>query len=140
MTIITSFMGITGLWQQLFGGGISIISFYLILVLLDLVTGYLGALKYHCWQSAMNFEGLLTKFAALLTIIAAAALDQIAPLLEVQLPVNIALIWTGLLCVYECGSILENASLLGVKIHWLMQWLAVFEERLDQEEGKHEKD
>ena len=125
-----------GVFHQLFGGGLTIMSVYLTMVSLDILTGYAGALKYHSWQSSINFEGLFTKFGALMTIVAAAALDKVAPVLGIQLPVNIALIWTGLLCAYEFGSVLENASLLGVKIDWLMKWLAVFEEKLD---GKDEK-
>lgn len=123
-------------FYQIFGGGLSIITIYLTMVLLDIVTGYASALKYHSWQSSLNLEGLFTKFGALMTIVAAAGLDKLAPVLGVQLPVNVALIWTGLLCVYEFGSILENASLLGVKIDWLMKWLAVFEEKLDSKEDE----
>ena len=125
------------IFHYIFGGGLTIMNIYLTMVLLDISTGYIGALKYHCWQSAINFEGLFTKFGALLTIVAAAGLDKVGPILGIQLPVNIALIWTGLLCAYEFGSVLENASLLGVRIDWLMKWLAVFEEKLD---GKDEKD
>lgn len=121
-------------FHQIFGGGLTIMSIYLTMVMLDIVTGYASALKYHSWQSGINFEGLFTKFGALMTIVAAAALDKVAPVLGIQLPVNIALIWTGLLCAYEFGSVLENASLLGVKIDWLMKWLAVFEEKLDGKE------
>ena len=117
-------------FHQVFGGGLTIMNVYLTMVALDLFTGYIGALKHHCWQSAINFEGLCTKLGALLIIVAAAALDKAGPVLGIQLPVNIALIWTGLLCAYEFGSVLENASLLGVKIDWLMKWLAVFEEKL----------
>lgn len=120
----------TTIFHQVFGGGLTIMNVYLTMVLLDLVTGYAKALKEHNWLSASNFEGLLTKFAALMTIIAAAALDKVAPILGVQLSINVALIWTGLLCAYEFGSILENASLLGVKSAWLMKWFAVFEEKL----------
>lgn len=121
---------ITGFFHHLFGGGLTILTIYLTLVLLDLATGYIQAVRSHSWQSSVNFEGLFTKFGALMTIVAAAALDKVGPVLGIQLPVHIALIWTGLLCVYEFGSILENASRLGVKIDWLMQWLAVFEEQV----------
>lgn len=120
--------------DHLLGGGLTIISIYLTLVLLDILTGYIKALKKHNWISSINFEGLLGKFAAFTTIIAAAAVDKVAPFLSVQLPVNVALIWTGLLCVYELGSILENASLMGVKVNWLMKWLHVFEEQVTEGE------
>lgn len=115
---------------HLFGDGMTIITVYLTMVLVDLTTGYVLALKGHSWRSSVNFEGLCTKFAALMTIVAAAALDKLGPVLGIQLPVKIALIWTGLLCVYEFGSIVENAHQLGVKSHWLMKWLAIFQEQL----------
>lgn len=129
-------VGTNEVLAHLFGGGIPVMGIYLMLVLLDLLTGYVKALRGHNWLSSLNFEGLLTKFAAFVTIIAAAAVDKIAPFLSVQLPVNVALIWTGLLCIYELGSILENASELGVRIGWLMKWLQVVEEAVDGEEGE----
>ncbi len=43
------------------------------------------------------------------------------------LPINVALIWTALLILYEIGSILENAHAFGLKIAWLQKWLRVFE-------------
>lgn len=125
----------SGVIHQLFGGSLSIMSIYLTLVLLDLLSGYLGALKKHRWRSSFNLAGLFTKFAALMTIVATAALDEIAPVLGIQLPVNIALIWTGLLCTYEFGSLLENAHQLGLRIDWLMKWLAVFEDTLSGSKG-----
>lgn len=126
-------IGLHEVLNHLLGGGLTIITIYLTLVLLDILTGYIKALKKHNWLSSINLEGLLTKFVAFTTIIAAAAVDKVAPFLSVQLPVNVALIWTGLLCVYELGSILENASLMGVKVNWLMKWLQVFEEQVTEE-------
>lgn len=126
-------IGLHEVLNHLLGGGLTIITIYLTLVLLDILTGYIKALKKHNWLSSINLEGLLTKFVAFTTIIAAAAVDKVAPFLSVQLPVNVALIWTGLLCVYELGSILENASLMGVKVNWLMKWLHVFEEQVTEE-------
>lgn len=132
-------IGLHEVLNHLLGGGLTIISIYLTLVLLDILTGYVKALKKHNWLSSINLEGLLTKFVAFTTIIAAAAVDKVAPFLSVTLPVEVALIWTGLLCVYELGSILENASLMGVKVNWLMKWLQVFEEQVTEEKkvGKH---
>lgn len=135
-------LGLNEVLDHLFGSGLTIISIYLTLVLLDILTGYIKTLRNHNWLSSINLEGLLTKFVAFTTIIAAAAVDKVAPFLSVTLPVEVALIWTGLLCVYELGSILENASLMGVKVTWLMKWLAVFEEKATEEKkagGKNGK-
>lgn len=126
-------LGLNEVLVHLFGGGLTIMTIYLTLVLLDILTGYIKALKKHDWRSSINLEGLLTKFVAFTTIIAAAAVDKVAPFLSVTLPVEVALIWTGLLCVYELGSILENASLMGVQVDWLMKWLHVFEEKVPLE-------
>ena len=86
---------------------------------LDLTTGYVKALKTHIWVSSINLYGLFTKFITFSTIICAAALYKIAPTVGITLPINVALIWTALLIVYEIGSILENAHEFGLKITWL---------------------
>lgn len=114
--------------DYLFGGSVPVMGIYLTMVGLDIATGYFKALKSHSWMSAINLYGLFTKFLAFATIIVAAALDKIAPVVGVTLPINVALIWTVLLCLYEMGSILENAHEFGLKIVWLQRWLKVFED------------
>lgn len=123
-----------------FGGGVPVIGIYLAFVGLDILTGYIKALKDHSWMSSVNLYGLLTKFVAFITIIMAAGLDKIAPILGVQLPINVALIWTILLCLYEAGSILENAHAVGLKTHWLLKWLHVFEETANAKSPDEEKE
>ncbi|MCD1025701.1 phage holin family protein [Enterococcus sp. SMC-9] len=124
-------IGGTQIMDYLFGGGVPVMAVYLIFVALDIVTGYIKALKSHSWKSAINLEGLLYKFMAFATIIAAAGLDKLSPLLDISLPINVALIWTVLLCLYEFGSILENAHAVGLKIAWLQKWLDVFEDNAE---------
>ena len=51
----------------------------------------------------------------------AAALDKLAPVVGIDLPINVALVWTALLILYEIGSILENAHAFGLKIAWLQK-------------------
>lgn len=122
----------------LFGGSLPIMGIFLTMTGLDLFTGYIKALKSHTWVSSINLYGLLTKFITFSTIICAAALDKIAPIVGITLPINVALIWTALLIVYEMGSILENAHEFGLKITWLQKWLRVFErdvgERPDEDD------
>lgn len=77
--------------------------------------------------TGINLYGLFTKFIAFSTIICAAALDKLAPVVGIDLPINVALIWTAFLILYEIGSILENAQAFGLKIAWLQKWLRVFE-------------
>lgn len=111
----------------LFGGSVPIMSIFLTMTGLDLLTGYGKALKSHTWMSSINLYGLFTKFITFSTIICAAALDKIAPIVGIKLPINVALFWTVLLIIYEIGSILENAHDFGLKISWLQKWLGVFE-------------
>lgn len=113
--------------NYLFGGSLPIMGVFLTMTGLDLLTGYGKALKSHTWVSSINLYGLFTKFITFSTIICAAALDKLAPIVGITLPINVALIWTVLLIIYEIGSILENAHDFGLKITWLQKWLRVFE-------------
>lgn len=135
-------LGITGgtIMNYLFGGSVPIMGVYLTMVGLDIVTGYIKALKSHTWMSAVNLYGLFTKFIAFGTIVCAAALDKIAPVVGITLPINVALIWTVLLILYEIGSILENAHDFGIKIVWLQKWLQVFEDKVEDQAPKNEVD
>ncbi len=126
--------------NYLFGGSVPIMGLYLTVVGLDILTGYIKALKSHSWKSAINLVGLLTKFIAFGTIICAAALDKVAPVLGVTLPINVALIWTVLLIVYEIGSILENAHDFGLKVAWLQRWLQVFEDTAEEKSPEKKED
>ena len=132
------------LFTCLLGGSLPLMGVFLTMVGLDLTTGYIKALKSHTWVSSINLFGLFTKFITFSTIICAAALDKVAPIVGITLPINVALIWTVLLIVYEIGSILENAHEFGLKITWLQKWLRVFErdvgkypEKDDQEKNSH---
>lgn len=91
-------------------------------------------------MSSINLYGLFTKFITFSTIICAAALDKIAPVVGIKLPINVALIWTVLLIVYEIGSILENAHDFGLKITWLQKWLRVFERDVGEVPDKDDQE
>ena len=123
------------LLDYLFGGSVPIIGIFLSMTGLDLLTGYGKALK-----SSINLYGLFTKFITFSTIICAAALDKIAPIVGITLPVNVALIWTVLLIIYEIGSILENAHDFGLKITWLQKWLQIFESKVDDYPDKDDQE
>lgn len=128
------------LLDYLFGGSVPIIGIFLSMTGLDLLTGYGKALKSHTWASSINLYGLFTKFITFSTIICAAALDKIAPIVGITLPVNVALIWTVLLIIYEIGSILENAHDFGLKITWLQKWLQIFESKVDDYPDKDDQE
>lgn len=131
---------IEALIESLFGGSVPIMGIFLTMVGLDLFTGYGKALKSHTWVSSINLYGLFTKFITFSTIICAAALDKIAPVVGIKLPINVALIWTVLLIVYEIGSILENAHDFGLKITWLQKWLQVFERDVGEVPDKDDQE
>ena len=140
MKLLVLVSGGTMIMNYLFGGSVPIMGVYLTVVGLDILTGYIKAMKSHTWMSAINLYGLFTKFLAFGTIVCAAALDKIAPVVGITLPINVALIWTLLLIVYEIGSILENAHDFGLKIVWLQRWLQVFEDKVEEQSPKREAD
>lgn len=126
--------------DDLLGGSMPLMDVFLTMIGLDLLTGYGKALKSHTWVSSINLYGLLTKFITFSTIICAAALDKVAPIVGIILPINVALIWTVLLIIYEIGSILENAHAFGLKISWLQKWLRVFEAKTTDAPDKEDQE
>ena len=123
MTLLAILTGGTFV-HYLFGGSFPIMGVFLTMVGLDLFTGYAKALKSHTFS----------------TIICAAALDKLAPVVGIALPINVALIWTTLLILYEIGSILENAHAFGLKIAWLQKWLRVFERDVGEVPDKDDQE
>lgn len=126
--------------QILFSGGVPIINWWFILVGIDLFTGYAKALKQHSWKSAVNLQGIVIKLATLCTIVVASALDHVAPIVGVIIPINLGLIYTAILIAYEGGSILENAHDLGINVDWLMKYLDVFNDQIDEKEKEQKND
>ncbi|MDT2011114.1 phage holin family protein [Carnobacterium divergens] len=111
-------------------------SLYLTALLLDLVTGYIKALKDHNWRSALNIEGLLIKFVTFFTIVAAGIIDDLAPLMSISIPINIAFWWTIILTIYELGSILENMDEMGVNIGFLKKYLGILQDTIENKEDE----
>ncbi len=128
-----------GIMDILFSGGVPIINWWFYLVGVDLITGYAKALKTHSWKSAVNLKGLIIKLATLCTIIVASALDHVAPFVGVVIPINLGLIYTAILITYECGSVLENAHDLGINVKWLMKYLDVFNDQIEEKENNDEE-
>ncbi|MFD1430237.1 phage holin family protein [Lacticaseibacillus mingshuiensis] len=112
--------------DKIFSGGLPIVGWWFTVVGLDLVTGYAKALKQHNWRSAVNLQGLMIKFGTFATLIAASAIDHVAPIVGVTMPLNLGLWWTAMLIFYEIGSILENVSEIGFRAVGLMKYLAIF--------------
>lgn len=127
---------------RFFGAGVTVINIYFTFLAIDIISGYIKALKKHNWSSAINHVGLMTKFYSVATIVAAAALDEISPLVGVNISFSLAFVWTVLLILYEMGSFLENAYEAGVKVGFLQKWLSIFEENVtgDKQVNKEEQD
>ncbi|WP_311907605.1 phage holin family protein [Carnobacterium divergens] len=122
--------------EFIFKGGSPVMSLYLTALLLDLVTGYIKALKDHNWRSALNIEGLLIKFVTFFTIVAAGIIDDLAPLMSISIPINIAFWWTIILTIYELGSILENMDEMGVNIGFLKKYLGILQDTIENKEDE----
>ncbi|MGX7420066.1 phage holin family protein [Carnobacterium gallinarum] len=122
----------------LFGGSLPIMGVYLLAVFIDLMTGYVVALKSHNWHSAINLWGILTKLTTIFAIIAAAILDNIGPFFGIVIPINIALWATGFLTLYEISSILENFAGLGIKLGFIKKYLGIFNEQMNGKDDENE--
>lgn len=122
--------------EFIFKGGSPVMSLYLTALLLDLITGYIKALKDHNWRSALNIEGLLIKFVTFFTIVAAGIIDDLAPLMSISIPINIAFWWTIILTIYELGSILENMGEMGVNIGFLKKYLGILQDTIENKEDE----
>ncbi|WP_413488075.1 phage holin family protein [Carnobacterium divergens] len=127
---------INHLLEFIFKGGSPVMSLYLTALLLDLITGYIKALKDHNWRSALNIEGLLIKFVTFFTIVAAGIIDDLAPLMSISIPINIAFWWTIILTIYELGSILENMGEMGVNIGFLKKYLGILQDTIENKEDE----
>ena len=104
---------------------------WVVLMLLDYITGTLAARKDGTWKSAIAREGLWHKGGMILVVLVAVIADMIMAVALPHIPVlNIA--WPNVLfpmvlawyIVTELGSILENAIKMGAKVPvWLVKLL-----------------
>ena len=109
----------------LFGGSVTLLGLYSLVVGIDIITGYMKGLSEHNWRSALNIQGLAVKFVSYMAVISAAVIDQLAVLIGVALPVNVAFWACFFLIMYEIGSILENLGQLGVNVGFVKKYLGV---------------
>lgn len=127
--------------QAIFGGGSTVLSLYIIASVIELITIYLSSLKNHSWRSIHLRDRFLLKGLTFLTISTANVIDRLAFLMNLYIPLNVAFWWTIMMTLYEVRSILENLSILGVKIGFLSKYLKVlqdpfYDERNDVTSGK----
>ena len=77
-------------------------------ILGDLVTGLLAALKNKQYKSAVMREGLFHKAGELAALGLAIMCDKFAPVVNIELPVDLVVVVASYLSLMEIGSILEN--------------------------------
>ena len=77
-------------------------------ILGDLVTGLLAALKNKQFKSAVMREGLFHKAGELAALGLSIMCDKFAPVVNIELPVDLVVVVASYLSLMEIGSILEN--------------------------------
>ena len=77
-------------------------------ILGDLLTGLLAALKNKQFKSTIMREGLFNKVGELAALGLAVMCDKFAPIVNIELPVDLIVITASYLSLMEIGSILEN--------------------------------
>lgn len=77
-------------------------------ILSDLLTGLLAALKNKEFKSAIMREGLFNKLGELAALGLAIMCDKFAPLVNIELPVDLVVAVAAYLVLMEIGSVLEN--------------------------------
>lgn len=124
-TTIVAFFGAVGIFLG-WRGIMALV--WVVLMLLDYLSGTLAARKDGSWKSAVAREGLWHKGGMILVVLVAVIADMIMAVALPHIPVlNIA--WPNVLfplvlawyIVTELGSILENAIKMGAKVPvWLV--------------------
>lgn len=124
----------------LFGGSIPLLGLYSLVMGIDILTGYLYALKEHNWRSALNIQGLAVKFISYTAVISASVLDNLAILIGFVLPINIAFWACVFLILYEMGSILENLSILGIEVGFIRKYLGIVQDLTEKETNTNKEE
>lgn len=102
--------GLSALLTYLFGGFDMILSVLLVFVVIDYITGVIGALVNHNLSSEIGFKGIAKKFLILSVVAVAHLAGQATGIEEIRSFV------IGFYIANEGISILENAGKLGVPL------------------------
>lgn len=128
--------------------GVMLLAWVLVMVL-DYISGTMAACKEGQWCSATAREGLWHKGGMIAVVIVAAIADWIMVLVAEHIPIGIQ--WPGIIMpvvlawyiVTELGSILENAVKMGANVPgWLVKLLKASANLMEQagEQAVTEKD
>ena len=86
------------------------------LIGLDIGTGILAAIKNGTLSSKVAREGLMHKSAYLACILLGVILDNSSLVIEMGLPMNLAHLACGYICMIETMSIIENIALINPEL------------------------
>lgn len=128
---------LTGLWGWL--GWLAV--GWIVLMVLDYVTGSMAAAKEGQWSSAKAREGIWHKCGMIVVVIVSAGADLLIEIVLTNLPVlALPIQYPGLVCpvvlvwyiITELGSMAENAAVMGAPVpQWLVKLLAVSKNAVD---------
>ncbi len=137
---------LTGLWGWL---GWLVVG-WIVLMVLDYITGSMAAAKEGQWSSAQAREGIWHKCGMIVVVIVAGAADLLISLVLTNLPVlTLPVQYPGLVCpvvlvwyiITELGSMAENAAVMGAPVpKWLTKLLAVSKSAVDSAGDKLGRD
>lgn len=139
LTVKTAIVaGCTALGAFLGWKGVMLLAWVLVMVL-DYISGTMAACKAGQWCSATAREGLWHKGGMIAVVIVAAIADWIMVLVAEHIPIGIQ--WPGIIMpvvlawyiVTELGSILENAVKMGANVPgWLVKLLKASANLMEQ--------
>ncbi|WP_066495705.1 phage holin family protein [Abyssisolibacter fermentans] len=121
---------LTGFIAYLAGLNFEIIMLWLILLVLDLISGLLKAFRTRHFSSHCMRLGLTKKAAEVILLCAVVSGQRILSINGFEIP--LLEIFVCALCFKEFGSILENCNTMGVKIpEIIMKWLRILDDQIN---------
>lgn len=88
----------------------ALIHIFFLVVLLDLMTGWLKAKVNHTWYSTLSWQGLWKKLSHFVLLILTGIVDFVLLQNEVHLEFTLVKVFTTCLIFNEIGSIIENTA------------------------------
>lgn len=95
---------------KIFATDQALIHIFFLVVLLDLMTGWLKAKVNHTWYSTLSWQGLWKKLSHFVLLILTGIVDFVLLQNEVHLEFTLVKVFTTCLIFYEIGSIIENTA------------------------------
>lgn len=85
-------------------------------ILMDLITGLVGALKNGVFKQSIMREGLYHKAGSVLVIILLQLVEYGEKFVELGIQLPIVNVGCGYICLMELGSIIENISIINPEL------------------------